>query len=408
MRAELAESDDLCWCLTSAKAGRVYAMSAMVDGTGESTTEPRPQADKVASVQSARVSGTLSPTRWAGLGGLRFFLAFAVLATHLHDYFDPRGYFGGAAVDALSGYAAVIGFFVVSGYSINASLDREADGFARRRFVRIYPTYVAATMLGLLVYGLHASLPQTTWQAPHVDTFTPLIANAHLRTLATLLMGTLCLPYVFTYPMPAMHVTWSLTCEVLYYGMAKWLKRLGSNRVLLLIGASIVLYICHNIFLRHQHYSMSYYLIAPVCLFWAWGVGFVYYQSPRTWLSRAVMVLGVIALTMLPDLERTSYMIFTCVVAAAGVVVAERVYIQPRVAAALTYLGEISYAMYLVHNPVYLLVYHFTYKHHPMPPAVYVACAIGVSCVVYHLVDLPARRFAARKYHTVLAHGIAK
>jgi peptidoglycan/LPS O-acetylase OafA/YrhL len=64
--------------------------------------------------------------------------------------------------------AAVIGFFLISGYSIAASLQRSSKGFYRRRFLRIYPIYffaIVTTHILSLVLG-------SGIQAPH-ETFIP-------------------------------------------------------------------------------------------------------------------------------------------------------------------------------------------------------------------------------------------
>lgn len=56
---------------------------------------------------------------WAALGGLRFMLASIVFCTHIGAF--VRLPFAVAHVADAGAFAAVLGFFVVSGYSIAAS-----------------------------------------------------------------------------------------------------------------------------------------------------------------------------------------------------------------------------------------------------------------------------------------------
>jgi peptidoglycan/LPS O-acetylase OafA/YrhL len=86
---------------------------------------------------------------WASLAVLRFALAMIVFATHLVFF---TGYGGWTeAVASLDGKAAVIGFLLISGFSIAASSDRDRDGFYRRRFLRVYRLYCFVV---LFAFGL--------------------------------------------------------------------------------------------------------------------------------------------------------------------------------------------------------------------------------------------------------------
>jgi peptidoglycan/LPS O-acetylase OafA/YrhL len=78
--------------------------------------------------------------RWDLLGLMRYLLASIVAISHL------KWYLAGAQpiyrVAEFSGLVAVLGFLLISGYSIAASYEREPQGYFFRRFLRIVPLYV--------------------------------------------------------------------------------------------------------------------------------------------------------------------------------------------------------------------------------------------------------------------------
>src|SRR6516225_10531904 len=89
-------------------------------------------------------------TDWQGLALLRFFLAWVVLSGHLQVFATRPAPWVGVFAE-FDGKAAVIGFLLVSGYSIAASLERSGRGFYRRRFLRIYPPYLAALVFAAVL-----------------------------------------------------------------------------------------------------------------------------------------------------------------------------------------------------------------------------------------------------------------
>jgi peptidoglycan/LPS O-acetylase OafA/YrhL len=95
--------------------------------------------------------------KWSVLAGLRFGLAFVVAANHLPQYV-PLGTW--EFVPRFGAFEAILGFLLISGYSIGMSYQKEADGFLWRRAMRIYPVYLAAVALMCAVLAIeHAALP---------------------------------------------------------------------------------------------------------------------------------------------------------------------------------------------------------------------------------------------------------
>lgn len=90
------------------------------------------------------------------LGFLRLGLALSVIISHSAQFIG-----GSPAADPLYrinatstlGGAAVSGFFVISGFLIAGSFDRRTSlsGYLRARIVRIYPAFIVASLLSLVV-----------------------------------------------------------------------------------------------------------------------------------------------------------------------------------------------------------------------------------------------------------------
>jgi peptidoglycan/LPS O-acetylase OafA/YrhL len=129
--------------------------------------------------------------KWSLLAVTRFALAFIVAIGHLEQQV-PLGPL--AVVPMFGPFEAVLGFLLISGYSIGNSYAREREGFLRRRALRIYPVYLGAILL--------------TWLAtPHAFDIT--FATTLLQNVLFLNQITTATSYVG----PA----WSLALEVWLY-----------------------------------------------------------------------------------------------------------------------------------------------------------------------------------------------
>ncbi len=85
---------------------------------------------------------------WSLLALLRFALAFIVAVNHLGEQVDLGVL---AWLPRLGAFEAVLGFLLISGYSVGHSYLKSPQGFYRRRLKRLYPVYVAALVITLLV-----------------------------------------------------------------------------------------------------------------------------------------------------------------------------------------------------------------------------------------------------------------
>ena len=90
------------------------------------------------------MSALASVEPWSQLAALRFVLAAIVAVNHLGEYVS-LGVLDW--VRRMGAFEAILGFLLVSGYSIGASYQRAPEGFAWRRVRRIYPVYLVSLVV---------------------------------------------------------------------------------------------------------------------------------------------------------------------------------------------------------------------------------------------------------------------
>jgi len=185
-------------------------------------------------------------TPFPGFDGLR--LAAALLVLVSHAMFTRAGVPPGDPVSQLladAGVGGVYVFFIISGFLLCRSLDREGDPlrFAVNRVLRIYPGFVACVLVTALVFGaLGSSLsPAAYFSDPELW--------RHLRLTLDCLCSNAWLPGVWNYAGDeAMRRVvngslWSLSAEVLSYLLllALWLllRRSVTATVLVLVALTL-------------------------------------------------------------------------------------------------------------------------------------------------------------------------
>lgn len=171
------------------------------------------------------------PAAWAVISGLRFVLAAIVVLGHCsllvagpHDWTYIGMY--------LHQVSAVFGFFIISGYSIAASLERSAQGFYRRRFARIWPLY-----LGCIAFGLLATLA-----APRGFTW-PTGIHCGQVTLISIIASFLMLQTILGPSIPIVGQIWSLCPEWWHYMVAPGLKKFSTVTLLVMLGFSFTIFV---------------------------------------------------------------------------------------------------------------------------------------------------------------------
>ncbi len=104
-------------------------------------------------------SANLAPTGAAdardnGLGALRLALASIVIVSHGFELLDGDAHrepFTAVFGDLTLGNAAVVGFFMISGYLIAASFAADPRTYLAKRALRIYPGFIVASLLCIFV-----------------------------------------------------------------------------------------------------------------------------------------------------------------------------------------------------------------------------------------------------------------
>ena len=100
--------------------------------------------------------------QWSLLALLRFGLAFIVAINHLGEQVDLGPL---AVVPKFGAFEAVLGFLLISGYSVGSSWLKAPQGFFVRRCKRLYPVYLAAMAVTIVVtpppleFWLYALIP---------------------------------------------------------------------------------------------------------------------------------------------------------------------------------------------------------------------------------------------------------
>lgn len=310
---------------------------------------------------------------WSILAGVRFFLAFIVVNGHI-GFFRPSAM--GAFFDQFGGKAAVVGFLVISGYSVSASMANKRDGFLRRRFLRIYPIY------GLTI--IYAAFLQYVVGA---QTLTGLqLAPSSPVTLA----GNLFL--VQSYLVPRIDFdppVWSLSIEFSFYILLFFMHRISKYALVFAGVFSFLFFLLPLDLSDHRFYQLAM-KANMIRYLWPFLVGVYLFKQPLMWHFGVVAVVGSLACGFSPTTyEPLSWMTFLIVIIA---VAATRRNVG-RSQRWLDYLGDLSYPLYLVHFPLWITMFAVWQVQDSL---VYMIAAIIASVILTSVVEAPVRRRLAR------------
>lgn len=326
---------------------------------------------------------------WVLLSGLRFFLAAVVLCGHCRYLIGDIIYAPGLIrIGAwLGGPPSVYGFFLVSGYSIAASIQQDEHGFYLRRIARIYPVYSACFIIALSVFAIVGNPLKMEFGAVlgFDDRWWVILLNA------------IGLPCIFASAVATFSPSWSLTCEIIYYLFAPILKRCSSRLLLVIALVSSVVFILHH----GNDWANLIHGKTVVGLAWFWIAGFVFYRHRGNPLAAPIFVGMIIAVYSLNWNTWEPYAGINLLVSVLAIAYAAAIHLPSNIARIAIYLGEISYPLYLVHWPVYVVTYwrfHDVFHNHPKTTFVYPFCAIISAIIIYHVVDRPGRKFILKTF----------
>lgn len=292
--------------------------------------------------------------RWSVLALLRFALALIVAVGHLAEY-APLGPLGW--IPRLGAFEAILGFLLVSGYSIGASYRKSPSGFYLRRAQRIYPVYIAAMVL--------------TYAATPVDVMPAFIAMLALNALFLNQVVTLT-----SYVGPA----WSLSLEVWLYALTPAIAKLKPTQVQVLVLGSLALFAvntCGRTLFHWPYFAGQGLGLNLLTLSFPWLLGFLLATARGSerqvlrWIAWAMGFHILLAATIqfgyrlkhdaldafagvdLPEFAmRSLTLVLVC--ACLAYVVRQRSATGTRVSW-MNFLGDSSYPLYLTHVPIAIL-----------------------------------------------------
>lgn len=156
------------------------------------------------------------------LAGLRFVLASIIAVNHLGGYVELGGM---AFIPMLGAFEAVLGFLLVSGYSVGTSYIERPKGFMWRRIIRIYPVYIISIFITILVNVL--------------------ILRQDTPSTNELLINILLLNQIFT-DTSLVGPAWSLSLEFWLYMLVPALMKIGQSRTRSFVFISFFSYLVYT------------------------------------------------------------------------------------------------------------------------------------------------------------------
>jgi peptidoglycan/LPS O-acetylase OafA/YrhL len=288
-------------------------------------------------------------TNWAVLAGLRFFLAWVVLSGHI-SWFTPDSGRLFRFFDSFGGKPAVIGFLMVSGYSIAASLRKNVRGFYRRRLIRLYPLYFFSLIAAV---GLQVPFKEVPTGMQLLHSSDPVTVVGNFLFLQTFLVK----------PIAYDPIVWSLSIEFAYC-LAYLCPLLGDRGIV--------------IFVINKFNALKY--------LWAWLLGFVCF-----WDRRPVILIGLAAIgTILVALLNTETLaLLTFGLSFLLLNVSGMITTRKTLANILNYLGELSYPLYLVHFLSFIVGVQLMGITNRWTLA---ALALLTTVISYHVIDIYCKK----------------
>jgi peptidoglycan/LPS O-acetylase OafA/YrhL len=334
------------------------------------------------------------PDYWACLAATRFVLASIVLFGHMNSIGV-----GGALTESVYEYgelAAVVGFFIISGFSIANSITQRPRRYIARRLWRIWPTYLFSFIC--------CTLP-ATWAMAHknIDYY------GKAPVTAGLIIGNLfMLQGLLVRVLETNAVTWTLAIEECYYLLAPAFRRCMSWGLVPVIFASAFFYAKSGDF-GWTRFASATRGASHLCFIWAWLLGFLFYRHRRSTWARVLLFLLPVWLFRWNQLgghhAGFTLLAATLVIAYADEltefvkilppVLVELEYTEgktvrikwPDVRNFLVFLGNLSFPLYIIHLPVAYLLKAAGCMSLPL----HLLAIFSISVLVYFFIDKPNR-----------------
>ncbi len=350
------------------------------------------------------------------LDSIRGVGAIIVMIAHTYDYWGGWGKPASAIPVDL--------FFMLSGFVIAYVYERRfAAGmsmreFALHRVVRLYPLYLAGALLGFAVMMMAAVLgPQSDAEIVLRDR----VMDAPLQLFMIPAPGDIL------YPLnpPAWTLFFELIVNLVYVAIWRWLS---TPRLIALVGVCAVLLGVTVVWNGNigmggdwrtfiGGFTRSFFgFFCGVLIFRLSGSPERPSQRRSGWwtagllLMVAVMTYAPSSAEWRPAIDMTFLLIFGTAMIWLGARFEPPQWIAP----ALATLGRISFALYVIHIPLYVLMMKISYKLpwlYTIKPAsglLLLILSLAVAYVVERWVDQPVRRVAMRKVKDWVKRGAWK
>lgn len=354
--------------------------------------------------QTAPADQLLAPAkagRYGFIDSLRGIAALMVIYLHMAGHLRVEGLIGNSVEDALlwffkyvvdMGKVGVVVFFAVSGFVIPFTLTKKSGAplrtFVVSRFFRLYPVYWLSVAVGTVVIWLMHD------KAPALTTYLMNLTMLQQFVGVTNILG----------------LYWTLQIELVFYVMCAGLFVMGwlGDRRKIFVVASIMLGIA--LALAAARYGTGKKL--PVALFLA--LGFMFWgciwrdyvidgvvEAKRLgliWLGAfAALMPGISLLAYNTDMgfDETWYRYLISYYVAAGILLACTTKFRLE-GAFFSWLGKISYSVYLFHGIVIALVMLFVrpYVEQMLPAHGYIllvmVLATALAHLLYKVIEAPA------------------
>ena len=345
------------------------------------------------------MSPTIAIHRNSNIDILRAIAVLSVVAHHVFAFTGFRIYYF-SEVGVLVGVQL---FFIISGYLISESASKYSlRSYAVHRFLRIFPAYwVAFIAIGVLTGVLNAA---NIVQRP--GSFLLSIANLQQLYPVALL------------ELDVLHVSWTLTVELLWYLLAPLLLVTYRRWAWVSFGILIVVSTVWSM-AASRHYLDGLYaggfsamtmqvqpgqadilikFALPVQLMF-FGVGALIFRFkeqvfriPVSWLLLSIFVSSVMfdhyssyvpLYSVLPGLGPTAFFLLMF-------------RSSPVDVPFLAYLGKISYSIYLLHFPIIIWCANKFSNLGSLHLLITMACIVGLSHLMFVTIEEPCMRYAKR------------
>lgn len=304
-------------------------------------------------------TGTVMPA----LDGLRGIAILMVLSFHLFQWFNPAFGALGANPAILNGWAGVELFVALSGYLIYGALVSARErGYSlrhyfRRRFLRIYPVYLAACLITTALL--------LSQQSPFAWHQARLSAVAGAEEMAKTILGALFLVRGVNWSAPENlnPPAWSLGVEVSFYLLAPLAAALSARKPL---AAAVLGFALLFVLKRFEPRELGIF-----CFFWVGILAWELHRHPALFLRKASVLWAAFALGcaltawflclplvdlqgqhLYPRHHRTGFLalglLLVLVAAPRLQPVSAMLSIYP-----LRFVGLVSYSAFLLHFPFY-------------------------------------------------------